>query len=78
MLVVALLHLGPTPALAQQPAATSQPTRTVDFEKGDTVDGQVENPDGVVETGRSRVPPRSLIRVRTDFNGRLLQVAETL
>lgn len=72
------LALLASPALAQQPPPASQPVRQINFNTGDTIDGQTQSPDEVLETARRRTPPSSLIRVRTDFNRKLLQTAETL
>lgn len=77
--LIALISATPlaSPALAQTPPA-SQPVRTVDFNRADVVEGAVQIPDEVIEQGRRRAPAKSLIRVRTDFDRKLLQTAESL
>lgn len=72
------LALLSAPAWADQPAPTSQPQRTVEFGTAETVEGATQTPDGVIEDVRRRRVQESLVRVRTDFNRRMLQSAETL
>lgn len=78
MFLAALGGLLAGPALAQQPQPASQPVRNIDFNRGDTVDGRTQNPDETLESVRRRNPTGSLIRVRVDFNRKLLQTAESL
>lgn len=77
-LALTALALLATPALAEQPAPASQPQRTVTFGTAETVEGGTQDPDGVIEDVRRRRLQESLVRVRPDFNRRLLQSAETL
>ena len=76
--LVLALSLFAAPALADQAAPASQPQRTVEFGTAETVEGGTQNPDGVIESVRRRRLQNSLVRVRVDFNRRLLQSAETL
>ena len=76
--LILALSLSASAALAQQPAPTSHPQRTVEFKAAETVEGGTQSPDAAIEEVRRRRPQVSLVRVRADFNHRLVQSAETL
>ena len=77
--------LAVTPALAQEEEgggkqasgggegnARYQKTTTIDFE-GDTIEGDLTKPDGEYVEARKKVKHSNLIRIREDFQDKVMQ-----
>ncbi|MCG3173212.1 MAG: hypothetical protein GMKNLPBB_01390 [Myxococcota bacterium] len=62
---------------ATEPTVKYKETTVIDFE-GDTISGDLAKPDGEYLESRKRARHQNLIRIREDFNSRVLKEANTL
>lgn len=67
-----LALLAVTPALAQEDKGGGAKTTTIDFED-DTIEGDLTKPDGEYVEARKKVKHSNLIRIREDFEDKVMQ-----
>lgn len=71
-LLMLLALLAVTPALAQDAKGGAAKATTIDFEE-DTIEGDLTKPDGEYVEARKKVKHSNLIRIREDFEDKVMQ-----